>query len=158
MDDWFNLTDVEISETYGVPLHIVQATASPESRRLVVLGSLQDRYAQIETRLKKKVGRPAHENDLLSMDTVRAMCCWDMAHVVGAIAAKSKGRSYSRQGGVSISNRSVIALVDLVEQGPYLSQSTVEASVSRGKKILKIDKRWRSEVCDKLWESFAQTT
>ncbi|MEQ5828073.1 hypothetical protein J3456_11970 [Sulfitobacter sp. NFXS29] len=158
MYDWFELTDAELSETYGVPLHILQATTTPEAKRLVVLGSLQDRLAQIELRLKRKAGRPAHDDELMSVDAVRAMCCWDMAHVVGAIVAKKKGRSYSRKDGTSISNREVIGLVDLVEQGPYLSQSTVEASVSRGKKILKIDRRWRSEVCDKLWEGFAQTT
>ncbi|NKX42646.1 hypothetical protein HGG71_14420 [Rhodobacteraceae bacterium R_SAG2] len=158
MSDWSKLTDAEISETYGVPLHIVRATTSPEARRLVVLGSLHERLFDIEARLKKKVGRPAHDDELLSIDAIRAMCCWDMAHVLGAIAAKEKGESYSRQKGVSISNRSVIGLVDLVDQGAYLSQATLEASVSRGKKVLKIDKLWRSEVCDKLWENLAQTT
>jgi hypothetical protein len=37
-------------------------------------------------------------------------------------------------------------------------QNSLEQSVARGKALLEIDANWQSEVCEKLWLRYLQTT
>lgn len=59
-----------------------------------------------------------------------------------------------REQRLSITNRELIEIAKKTPSGDLFkimtSQSTLEQSISRGKKTLKIDKNWNSKLCDLL--------
>jgi len=88
---------------------------------------------------KDKGGRPKRK---FHINERRAYCLWLIA------------KQISEETRIKTTNRE---LIEIARNKPFrdlfkksTSQETLEQSISRGKTALKIDKEWRSEVCDLL--------
>ncbi|GAG18884.1 unnamed protein product, partial [marine sediment metagenome] len=128
-----------------------------------MIGYLTDRLAELDAqtaKLKPRKGRPP-KNPHDNIDANRARALWRIAHVIGALTQKSP---HDPRRGVKITTRQLIQLAkDVVPASeglfePYVTDTTIEQSVSRGRSILEIDDEWRSKVCEKEAGIFPQIT
>ena len=106
----------------------------------------------------KNNGRPLKEA-YQSYDCLRALVIWE--HVQRYIPKELRS---------GITNRALIKIMQDGEAAYSLAgvqnsselfpqtSATLETSLSRGRKKLKIDENWESEVCEKLIKSYPQTT
>jgi hypothetical protein len=132
--------------------------ATKDATRWAYKGFLLEAGEAIRTVATKKVGRP-HKEPHEDIDCRRAYAIWDYVNKYIPKQKRSK-----------LSNRALIKSLQKLEtehgqlvseQHPSLFPITtenLETSVSRGKGKLRIDRAWKSEVCEKLRLIYSQTT
>lgn len=109
---------------------------------------------------ERKLRRPAHrpkQDPITHTDAIRAFGAWQMCWNLRRILGKPNAH---------IKNRELVRIIRLVEEAlaiPQLEQlfperGDIDASLSRGKKILGIDDDWNSEVCEEVERAFPKTT
>ncbi len=132
--------------------------ATKEATRWAYKGFLLEAGEAIRTAATKKVGRP-HKEPYEHIDCRRAYAIWH--HVNKYIPKQERSK---------LTNRALIkALQELETKHAELvrkkqsrlfpiTTANLQTSVSRGKSTLRIDRAWKSEVCEKLIKSYPQTT
>lgn len=131
---------------------------------LVFKGLAAEVRAQLQKSLreqKRPRGRPPKKNrDLGSIDEQRAYALWLLVHSIG----RGAKNDYDPAKGIyaTVSNLIVFArymsaeapdvyrFLEPLFPATTTEQDTLVQSVSRGRRKLKIDRLWRSEVCDAL--------
>ena len=125
---------------------------SEEAFRFALLGFLSDKRTRLDAeldRLKPGPGRP-RKNPLDQIDAKRAFTLWSFAH---CLIATLSNEPVNFRSPVRIKTRDLIELAQTVEahgETPTLfpnmtSFGALEQSVSRGRKVLQIDRHWVSE-------------
>jgi hypothetical protein len=108
----------------------------------------------------RNLRRPAHrpkQDPITHKDAIRAFAAWQMCWNLRRIVNDPKAH---------ISNRELIRTIQFVETNLGLStdqkifpeRGNIDASLSRGKKILGIDDDWNSQVCEEVQRTFPKTT
>jgi hypothetical protein len=126
--------------------------ASDQARRWALIGQAYE--AQMKLR------RPAHrpkQDPLTHTDAIRAFAAWQMCWNLRRRVGNPKAH---------ISNRELIRAIQFVEitmsldavERLFPERENPDASLSRGKKILGVDKDWNSKVCEEVQRSFTKTT
>ena len=132
--------------------------ATPEATRWAFIGMCQE--------LAQKMKRPAHRPSIApnqSKDAARAFAAWQMCRDLRKLYA-AKGRGADAQ----FTSRELVRCVQAAEDAanlpareryfPRKKLGSWDASVSRGKRILRIDDNWHSPLCEELLASFSKTT
>ena len=131
--------------------------ASEQAIRWAWVGQLIEMDQAIEKSLKRPAHRPRKQS-YEKKDAWRAYLAWNMCWNVRRALGAADGK---------ISNRELIRCIRDVERKLQIpndkraftsTDATCEQSLSRGKKLLKIDNNWNSEFCEKLSVTFNQTT
>jgi hypothetical protein len=126
--------------------------ATDQARRWALIGLAMEERIMLR--------RPAHrpkQDPLTHKDAIRAFAAWQMCWTIRTVLGNPKA---------NISNRELIRIIRLVENalGIPTSEKTfpehgnIDASLSRGRKILEMDNDWNSEVCEEVQRSFPKTT
>jgi hypothetical protein len=107
-----------------------------------------------------KLRRPAHrpkQDPKTRKDAIRAFgawqMCWNLRRILGNPNANIKSRELVR-----IIRRVEEALAIPTLERLFPERADIDASLSRGKKILGIDDDWNSKVCEELHRTFPKTT
>jgi hypothetical protein len=123
-----------------------------DATRYLLLGFLNETLANLDSQLEKlKLGPGRPSKDILEqIDAKRAFKLWSFAHNLKATVRK---QPVDYRAPVEMKTRDLISLAQAIEaegQLPRLfpqtsSFTTLEQSVSRGRKVLGIDRLWQSE-------------
>lgn len=151
-------------------LHIEGSETDPPERALtdVALGlgwgatDQGRRWASIGFALEqeRKLRRPAHrpkQDPMTHKDAIRAFAAWQMCWNLRRVLGNPKA---------NISNRELIRIIRLVEKALAITASekmfpergNIDASLSKGRKILGIDDDWNSKVCEEVQRTLSKTT
>jgi hypothetical protein len=152
------LLDIEGSDTDPLEHFLTDLTlglgwgATDQARRWALIGFALEQ----ERNLRRPPHRPK-QDPITHKDAIRAFAAWQMCWNLRRILNDPKAH---------ISNRELIRVIRHIEEmlaiprpeRLFPERANIDASLSKGKKILGIDDDWNSQVCEEVQRTLSNTT